>query len=103
MRRQPIRFYPSQCRDVATLSLLLDQYLALIAGPPFLCSLQTLSYNAGIEAATLNNMAQAHHDLALHPTLTPQDFHLIFSHLMFRYPTVKIYQQPNSMEIFFEM
>lgn len=96
------RFYPVHCQEVRVLSELLERYLQFLADSPLQCSLSQLSQQAGVAAATLQALSQMHRTVHLPDDLTPKDFHLVFAHLMFRYPTVKMYRAEPDGHIFFE-
>ncbi|HNE29401.1 MAG TPA: hypothetical protein PKL15_15405 [Saprospiraceae bacterium] len=102
MSPPPKRVYPRQIRDKLRLSLLLDQLLCLLADSPLQVSLRALSYDTHIPAGVFERLSTLRHDPADAPNIELEDFYIVFSNVLFRYPTVKIFRQADG-ELFFTL
>lgn len=65
-------------------------------------TLRALAYNSGIPESVFRRMMNLHRDPADAPNIHAEDYHILFSNILFRYPTVKIWMQDDG-EVFFEM
>ena len=96
------RLYPRRIRDTFFLSGLLEQYLRHLAESELQVSLKALAYNSAIAESVFIRMAQLHKNPADMPHISAEDYHILFSNIMFHYPTIKIWRQEDG-GIFFEM
>ena len=96
------RIYPRQIRDVFYLSRLLNQLLSTLEGSPLHVHLQALSYDSHIPEAIFHRLKNLHEQPEDASNITAEDFHILFSNILFRYPTVRMYQLPDQ-GIFFKM
>lgn len=64
--------------------------------------LRALAYNSKIPESIFRRLMNLHRNPEDAPNINAQDFHILFSNIMFRYPTVKIWLQDDG-DIFFEM
>lgn len=96
------RIYPRQIQDKFYLSQLLEKYLAALEGSPMQVKLRALAYNSKIPESIFRRLMNLHRNPEDAPNINAQDFHILFSNIMFRYPTVKIWLQDDG-DIFFEM
>lgn len=65
-------------------------------------TLRALAYNSGIPESVFRRLMNLHRDPADAPNIHAEDYYILFSNILFRYPTVKIWLQDNG-EVFFEM
>ena len=96
------RIYPRQIKDKFYLSRLLEQYLTTLDESPMQVRLRALAYNSQIPESIFRRLMNLHHNPEDAPTIHAEDYHILFSNIMFRYPTVKMWLQDNG-EVFFEM
>lgn len=102
MRPPPKRIFPRQIRDKMLLSRLLDQLLELLTDSPLQVSLRTLSYDTHIPACVYERLAALHREPEDAPNIEQEDFYIVFSNVLFRYPTVKIFRQADG-KLFFTL
>ena len=96
------RLYPRQIHDTVFLSGLLELYLRHLEESELQVTLKTLAYNSDIPESIFTRMVQLHKNLADVPNIRAEDYHIVFSNIMFHYPTIKIWRQEDG-GIFFEM
>lgn len=96
------RLYPYQIRDKFYLSWLLEQYLAVLQESAMQVRIKTLSWDAHIPETVFYRLSRLHRDRSDAPNIQVEDFHIVFSNLLFRFPTVKIWRQDDG-EVFFEV
>lgn len=96
------RLYPYRIQDKFYLSYLLEQYLTALETSPMQVRLSDIAYDSRIAESIFRRLValQRNPDDALH--IQAEDFHIVFSNILFRYPTVKIWQRPNG-EVFIEL
>lgn len=96
------RIYPTRIHDKFYLSRLLDLLLLTLEDCPLQVHLRALSYDAQIPESIFQRLQNLHRrpEDALH--ITAQDYHILFANILFRYPTVRLYEQEDG-SIFFEM
>ncbi len=94
------RIYPRQIQDKFYLSYMLEQLLETLAACPLHVSLQSLSYDAHIPAAIITRLAEMHRHPEDALNIDVDDFYIVFSNLLFRYPTVKIFRQHDGSLFF---
>lgn len=95
------RILPGRIRDTLYLSKLLAQYLNVLQQAPIQASLRMISHDTRIPEHILELLAYAHLHSEQIKDMTPQDFHVVMSNIMFRYPTVKIWETKDGA-LFFE-
>lgn len=96
------RIIPARIRDTVYLSRLLGAYLHALESSPIQVYTKALSYDTRIPEHILKLLTELHFRPEQWPEVRPEDFHIVFSNIMFRYPTVKIWET-ESGELFFEM
>lgn len=96
------RIYPRQIQDKFYLSRLLEKYLTTLEESPMQVKLRALAYDSRIPESIFRRLMNLHNNPADAPNINAEDFHILFSNIMFRYPTVKMWLQDDG-EIFFEM
>ncbi len=96
------RIYPRYIQDKFRLSRLLDELLCALATSPLQVTLRTLSYNCRIPETIFTRLARLHRHPADAPNIEATDFHIIFSNVLFRYPTIKIFEDKDG-SFFFAM
>lgn len=96
------RIYPRRIQDKFFLSQLLEQYLAALEASPMQVTLRALAYNSQIPESIFHRLVNLQHDPRDAPNINAEDYHILFSNIMFRYPTVKIWLQDDGV-VFFEM
>ena len=65
-------------------------------------TLRALSYDAGIPESVFRRLKDLHNNPQDGQNIDAADYHILFSNIMFRYPTVKIWVQVDG-DFFFEM
>ena len=96
------RIYPRQIKDKFYLSRLLGQYLTTLEESPMQVRLRALAYNSQIPESIFRRLMNLHNNPEDAPNINAEDYHILFSNIMFRYPTVKMWLQDDG-EVFFEM
>ncbi len=96
------RVRPYYIQDKFALSRLLEQYIHQLEQSPLQVSLRALSYNAQIPENVLRRLMDLHRNPDDTIYIKVEDYHIVFANIMFRYPTLKIWQEPGG-EIVFEL
>ncbi len=96
------RIYPARIHDKLYLSRLLDLLLHTLEDCPLQVHLRALSYDAQIPESIFQRLQNLHRRPEDMPHITAQDYHILFANILFRYPTVRLYEQDDG-SIFFEM
>lgn len=96
------RIYPYKIQDKVFLSLLLDQLLHTLEESPLQVRRKALSYDAQIPECIFERLQQLHARPEDAGNVNAEDFHILFSNILFRYPTVRMYQLPGKV-IFFKL
>ena len=96
------RIYPSRIQDKFYLSRLLDLLLYTLETSPLHVELRALSYDTQIPESIFHRLQGLHRQPEDAPNITAQDYHILFANILFRYPTVRLYEQHDG-SIFFEM
>lgn len=96
------RLYPYKIKDKFYLSRLLDELMQTLETCPLQVSLKALSYDTQIPESIFQRMRMLHLQPADAPNINAQDYHILFSNILFRYPTVQIFIQQDG-SVFFKM
>ncbi len=96
------RIYPYRIQDKFYLSRLLNLLLHTLESSPLHVELRALSYDAQIPESIFRRLQDLHRQPEDAPNITAQDYHILFANILFRYPTVRLYEQQDG-SIFFEM
>lgn len=96
------RLYPRQIQDILYLSRLLELYLQALRESPLQVQVKTLSWESQIPESIFHRLTELHRNPADAAQINAEDFHILFSNIMFRYPTVKLWLQDDG-ELFIEM
>ncbi len=96
------RIFPRSIYNKFQLSYILEQYLAALGESPLQVGLTALAYDTRIPMPVFQRLLNLQLEPADAPNIQVEDFHILFSNLMFRYPTVKIWEQVDG-KIFIEM
>lgn len=96
------RIYPRQIQDKFYLSRLLEKYLKALEESPMQVRIKGLAYNSKIPESIFFRLMNLHNNPKDASNIHVEDYHILFSNIMFRYPTVKIWLQDDG-EVFFEM
>ncbi|MBK6932144.1 MAG: hypothetical protein IPH12_15260 [Saprospirales bacterium] len=96
------RILPYRIRDKFYLSSLLDQLLHTLEACPLQVPLKALSYDAQIPEQIFIRLQVLHQHPEDAPNITAEDFHILFANILFRYPTIRLYELPDG-RIFFKM
>ncbi len=94
------RIYPRLIKDKFYLSRLLEQLLITLETCPLQVQLRALSYDSHIPEAIFIRLAHLHQYPEDAANIHAQDFHIVFSNILFRYPTVKIFEQADGSLFF---
>ena len=96
------RLYPQRVQDKFYLSRLLELYLQTLQTCPLQVQLKALSWDTQIPEAIFHRLLNLHRNPSDAPNINAEDFHILFSNIMFRFPTVRLWLQDDG-EIFIEM
>ena len=96
------RIHPRHIQDKFYLSRLLELYLEALEKSPMQVALRALAYNSQIPESVFRRLANLHRNPEDAPNINAEDYHILFSNIMFRYPTIKIWLEADG-NIFFEM
>lgn len=97
------RIYPHKIQDNCLLANILDQYLAALKESPLHVGLRELSMDTLIpESVFIRLIQEKNGEMLSDAGITPTDYHILFANLLFRYPTVKIWEQ-DDRQLFFEI
>jgi hypothetical protein len=96
------RIFPRNIQDKIFLSYILERYLSALQTSALQVSLAVLAYDAHIPASIFLRLVRLQHNPEDAPYIEAEDFHILFSNILFRYPTVKIWLQ-NDGEVFIEL
>jgi hypothetical protein len=96
------RIRPRQISDKFYLSRLLELYITTLQKSPLELRLKALAYDSMIPESIFHRLMNLHRDPTDAPNINAEDFHIVFSNIMFRFPTVKMWCTKNG-EVHFEM
>ncbi len=96
------RLYPRRIQDKFYLSRLLELYLHALQSSPLQIHLKALSWDSQIPEDIFHRLMDLHRNPADAPNINAEDLHIVFSNIMFRFPTVKLWLQDDG-EVFIEM
>lgn len=96
------RISPYRIQNKFHLSRLLDQLLHTLETCPLHVPLKTLSYDSQIPENIFRRLQTLHQHPEDAPNINAEDFHILFANILFRYPTIQLYELPNG-HIFFKM
>ena len=82
------------------MSHLLEKYLSMLKESPMRVTLQSLAYNSQIPESIFRRLMNLHHDPADASNISAEDYHILFSNIMFRFPTVKMWLADDGAVIF---
>ena len=94
------RVRPYYIQDTIALSRLLEQYIRQLEQSPLQVPLRALSYNTQIPEGVLRRLMNLHHNPDDTIYIQAEDYHIVFANIMFRYPTLKIWQETSGAIIF---
>lgn len=84
------------------LSRLLEQYLAALEQSPMQVRLKALAYDSQIPESVFQRLVLLHRNPEDSLNINAEDFHILFSNILFRYPTVKMWLLDDG-SVFIEM
>lgn len=96
------RIYPARVQDKFYLSNLLNQLIQVLETCPLQVRLKALSYDAQIPESIFHRLQNLHNDPDDAVNITARDYHIVFSNILFRYPTVQLFELPDGT-VFFKM
>ncbi|MBL7806833.1 MAG: hypothetical protein JNN28_03415 [Saprospiraceae bacterium] len=96
------RLRPRQIQDKFFLSRLLELYLQTLIDSPLELRLRALAYDTRIQETVFHRLMNLHRNPSDAPHIEAEDFHILFSNIMFRYPTVKLWLDDDGC-VFIEM
>ncbi len=96
------RIYPARIQDKFYLSRLLELLLHTLANSPLQVQLKALSYDAQIPECIFQRLQNLHRTPDDAPNITAEDYHIVFANILFRYPTIRMFEQPDG-SVFFKM
>ncbi|MBK9338403.1 MAG: hypothetical protein IPM98_18410 [Lewinellaceae bacterium] len=96
------RIYPARIQDKFYLSRLLNQLLETLETCPLQVHLKVLSYDAQIPECIFRRLQTLHSNPDDAANINAEDYHILFANILFRYPTVHLYELPDG-SVFFKM
>lgn len=96
------RLLPHLIQDKFFLSRLLELYITTLQASPLELRLKGLAYDTGIPESIFQRLMDLSCNPADAPNIDAKDFHILFSNIMFRFPTVKMWLTKEG-EVVFEM
>lgn len=84
------------------LSRLLEQYLAALEQSPMQVRLKALAYDSQIPESVFQRLVLLHRNPEDALNINAEDFHILFSNILFRYPTVRMWLLDDG-SVFIEM
>ncbi len=96
------RIRPSQIQDKFYLSRLLELYLTTLQESVLELRIKGLAYDTGIPESIFHRLMSLYRNPEDAPNIHATDFHILFTNIMFRFPTVKMWATRDG-EIVFEM
>lgn len=96
------RIFPRSVQDKFYLSYILEQYLTALEESPLQVGVATMASDTRIPVSIFRRLVDLQRNPEDAEHIQAEDFHILFSNMLFRYPTVKIWQQPDG-GIFIEM
>jgi len=86
---------PHQITDKMYLSRLLELYLVTLEELPEPMTLKALSYDTQIPESIFLRLAHLYLDPEDARNILPEDFHILFANIMFRYQTIKMWEMED--------
>lgn len=96
------RLYPRRLRNRIFLSRLLESYVQHLEQSELRVSLRMLAYNIGVSEPVLLRMTRLYRQPEEADEIVTDDFHIVFSNVMFHFPTIRIWLLDDG-SLFFEM
>ena len=96
------RLRPRNFQDKLFLSRLLDLYLQALMDSPLEVRLKALAFDTRIPESVFQRLMHLHRNPEDAPNIDAEDFHILFSNIQFRFPTVRLWLDEQG-EIFIEM
>lgn len=96
------RLYPQRIRNKFFLSRLLELYLCQLETSDLHVSQKALAFNSDIPETIFTRMRQLYKNPSDATQIRTGDYHIVFSNIMFHYPTIKIWMMDDD-SVFFEM
>lgn len=96
------RLRPKHIQDKFFLSELLERYLEVLQNSPLEVRLRALAYDTRIPESVFQRLMNLHRNPEDAPYIEASDYHILFSNIQFRFPTVRIWQD-NEGNIVFEL
>lgn len=89
-------------QDTLRLSWIFDQLMLTLEASPMAVKSRALAYDTQIEERIFFRLRNLHRNPSDAPNIEPNDYRVVFSNVLFRYPTVRMWQMDNG-GIYFEM
>ncbi len=89
-------------QDKIELSRLLDRTFEVLGESPLQVRQKAVAWDCGISEHIFTRLRNLHRNPADAANLNVEDFHILLSNTLFRFPTVKLWLDDDG-EIFFEM
>jgi hypothetical protein len=96
------RLRPRNIQDKIFLSQLLELYLQSLIDSPLEVRLKALAFDTRIPESVFHRLTNLHRNPEDASNIDAEDFHILFSNIQFRFPTVKLWQDELG-NIFIEM
>jgi hypothetical protein len=96
------RLRPRHIHDKFFLSELLEMYLEVLQNSPLEVRLRALAYDTRIPESVFRRLMNLHRNPEDAPNIEVADYHILFSNIQFRFPTVRIWQDKDG-RIAFEL
>ena len=96
------RLRPHQIQDKNYLSRLLELYITTLQESPLELRLKGLAYDTRIPESIFHRLMGLYRNPEDAVHINAEDFHIVFSNIMFRFPTVKMWLTDQG-EVLFEL
>lgn len=96
------RLRPHQIQDKNYLSRLLELYITTLQESPLELRLKGLAYDTRIPEPIFRRLMGLYRNPEDAVHVNAEDFHIVFSNIMFRFPTVKMWLTDHG-EVLFEL
>jgi hypothetical protein len=96
------RLHPRDIQDKFYLSRLLELYITTLQESPLELRLKGLAFDICIPESIFLRLMRLYQNPEDAPNINPEDFHILFANIMFRFPTVKMWLADDG-ELVFEM
>lgn len=94
------RIRPRQIQDKFYLSRLLELYITTLQESPLELRLKSLAYDTRIPESIFHRLMNLYRNPVDAPNINAEDYHILFSNIMYRFPTVKMWLTEDGETVF---